>query len=82
MDLILFGWIEYILYFLTLHLSQPRNFIGFYVNQISFYEVKKILFWSITVAFGGFLFGFDTAVISGAEQTIQKLWDLSDTMIG
>ncbi|SRR6056297_546152 len=43
---------------------------------------KKILFWSITVAFGGFVFGFDTAVISGAEQTIQKLWGLSDTMIG
>ena len=43
---------------------------------------SKILFWSITVAFGGFLFGFDTAVISGAEQTIQKLWGLSDTMIG
>lgn len=43
---------------------------------------KKLLFWSITVAFGGFLFGFDTAVISGAEQTIQKLWGLSDAMIG
>lgn len=42
----------------------------------------KILFWSITVALGGFLFGFDTAVISGAEQEIQKLWNLSDTMIG
>lgn len=42
----------------------------------------KILFWSITVALGGFLFGFDTAVISGAEQEIQKLWGLSDTMIG
>ena len=43
---------------------------------------NKIIFWSITVAFGGFLFGFDTAVISGAEQTIQKLWGLSDTLIG
>ena len=43
---------------------------------------KKLLLWSITVAFGGFLFGFDTAVISGAEQTIQKLWGLSDAMIG
>jgi MFS transporter, SP family, arabinose:H+ symporter len=36
----------------------------------------KILFWSVTVALGGFLFGFDTAVISGAEQAIQKYWDL------
>ena len=43
---------------------------------------KKIILWSVIVAFGGFLFGFDTAVISGAEQEIQNLWNLSDTMIG
>jgi sugar porter (SP) family MFS transporter len=30
----------------------------------------------------GFLFGFDTVVISGAEQTIQKLWGLSDLVHG
>lgn len=38
----------------------------------------KVFFWSITVALGGFLFGFDTAVISGAEQSIQSIWNLSD----
>ncbi len=42
----------------------------------------KVIFWSVIVAFGGFVFGFDTAVISGAEQEIQNLWNLSDTMIG
>src|SRR6056300_1297424 len=42
----------------------------------------KIIFWSVIVAFGGFVFGFDTAVISGAEQEIQNLWNLTNTMIG
>ena len=35
----------------------------------------RIFFWSITSALAGFLFGFDTVVISGAEQTIQSLWE-------
>jgi sugar porter (SP) family MFS transporter len=38
---------------------------------------KRIFFWSITSALAGFLFGFDTVVISGAEQKIQALWGLS-----
>ncbi|GAB2631735.1 sugar porter family MFS transporter [Belliella aquatica] len=41
-----------------------------------------VLFLSITAALGGFLFGFDTAVISGAERDIQSLWDLSDLKHG
>src|SRR5687767_5794468 len=32
---------------------------------------------SMVAAIGGFLFGFETAVISGAEKTIQQLWNLS-----
>jgi len=42
----------------------------------------RIFFWSVTSALAGFLFGFDTVVISGAEQTIQKLWGLSAGMHG
>ncbi|MCH7414496.1 sugar porter family MFS transporter [Belliella sp. R4-6] len=41
-----------------------------------------VLFLSITAALGGFLFGFDTAVISGAERDIQNLWQLSDLKHG
>ncbi len=42
----------------------------------------RILYWSITSALAGFLFGFDTVVISGAEQTIQSLWHLSPGLHG
>jgi len=38
---------------------------------------SRTLLWSVTSALAGFLFGFDTVVISGAEQTIQSLWGLS-----
>jgi len=43
---------------------------------------RNLILWSITVALGGFLFGMDVAVISGAEQVIQKLWNLSGLMHG
>ena len=43
---------------------------------------NKILYWSITVALAGFLFGFDTVVISGAEQSLQSLWDRGETFHG
>ena len=39
-------------------------------------NTKKIFTWAAIISLGGFLFGLDTAVISGAEQRIQVLWDL------
>jgi sugar porter (SP) family MFS transporter len=43
---------------------------------------KNLVAWSITVALGGLLFGMDVANISGAEQRIQNLWQLSDWLHG
>ncbi|MGD0415106.1 MAG: sugar porter family MFS transporter [Terriglobales bacterium] len=42
----------------------------------------RVFFWSLTSALAGFLFGFDTVVISGAEKTIQALWGLSPGLHG
>lgn len=42
----------------------------------------RLFLWSLVSALAGFLFGFDTVVISGAEQTIQSLWNLSAGMHG
>lgn len=36
--------------------------------------MSPIVKWSAFVAMAGFLFGFDTAVISGADKPIQELW--------
>lgn len=37
----------------------------------------RLFGWSLTSALAGFLFGFDTVVISGAEKTIEALWELT-----
>ncbi len=44
--------------------------------------MNRVVYWSIAVAAGGFLFGFDTAVISGADQPLQRLWESSDLFHG
>ena len=43
---------------------------------------SKILAWSITAALAGFLFGFDTVVISGADKPLQELWQTSNAFHG
>jgi MFS transporter, SP family, xylose:H+ symportor len=40
--------------------------------------MSKLQYWSLTVALSGFLFGFDTVVISGADKPIQALWQTTD----
>src|SRR6201987_4487737 len=43
---------------------------------------RKVIFWAVITALGGFLFGFDTVVVSGAEQAIQQFWHLGDFQHG
>ncbi|MBZ9630966.1 sugar porter family MFS transporter [Salegentibacter sp. LM13S] len=42
----------------------------------------KLLYYSIVVAMAGFLFGFDTVVISGANLPLRELWNTSDWFHG
>ena len=42
----------------------------------------SVVFLSLTAAMGGFLFGYDTAVINGGEQQIQSAWSLSPFIHG
>lgn len=44
--------------------------------------MNKRFFISIIAALAGFLFGFDTVVISGADQQLQQLWGTSDLFHG
>lgn len=44
--------------------------------------MNKILLWSVVAALAGFLFGFDTVVISGADKQLQELWGSSDVFHG
>jgi len=44
--------------------------------------MNKIIKLSLVAALAGFLFGFDTVVISGADQKLQALWNSSDGFHG
>jgi len=43
---------------------------------------NKLFRWSIVAALAGFIFGFDTVVISGANQPIKELWQTSPLFHG
>lgn len=45
-------------------------------------KTKSILLSAIVASLAGFLFGFDTIVISGADRPIQLLWETSDLFHG
>ena len=44
--------------------------------------MNKLTKWSLTAALAGFLFGFDTVVVSGADQKLQELWNSTDIFHG
>jgi len=43
---------------------------------------NKLFQWSIVAALAGFIFGFDTVVISGANLPIKELWHTSPIFHG
>src|SRR5699024_6609933 len=45
-------------------------------------KTRSILLSAIVASLAGFLFGFDTIVISGADRPIQELWNMSDLFHG
>lgn len=45
-------------------------------------KTKSIALSAIAASLAGFLFGFDTIVISGADKPIQELWEMSDLFHG
>ncbi len=45
-------------------------------------NVRYLIFLTLVAALGGFLFGYDTAVISGATDFLQERFQLSDLKLG
>lgn len=43
---------------------------------------RSVLFSAVVASLAGFLFGFDTIVISGADRPIQQIWQMSDLFHG
>ena len=52
------------------------------MGKINFHATKYVLGSSLVAALGGFLFGFDTAVISGTTDDLQRVFDLDSFTLG
>jgi len=61
---------------------QFKGFAYLTVSKRLHMNKSKLLRWSIVVALAGFIFGFDTVVISGANQPIKQLWHTSPLFHG
>ncbi|MGY8695066.1 MAG: sugar porter family MFS transporter [Verrucomicrobiia bacterium] len=70
------GNVRFSFYSLTPSISIPM------ADTSSHKSSNRLFVWALTSALAGFIFGFDTVVISGAEQRIQDLWGLGAFMHG
>ncbi len=61
---------------------QLSNLANYDIQSYLITIMNKIFFYSISAALAGFLFGFDTVVISGADKQLQALWGTSDAFHG
>lgn len=52
------------------------------MSSVKDYRTGRVVGLASTAALGGFLFGYDSAVINGATSAIKSLFDLSDLAIG
>jgi len=52
------------------------------LGKLKFIKINNQTLWAFTVSLSGFLFGFDTVVISGANLPIKELWDTTPLFHG
>lgn len=52
------------------------------MSTVKDYRTGRVVGLAGTAALGGFLFGYDSAVINGATSALKSIFDLSDAMLG